>query len=132
MRLNYFFVVNQVKANRRRVQGRSSGTKPVPCSSTHTVAVPPQPPPPRPPPSLTDTHRPCQIMIVWKAFFAEFPSFRMANGMLKKQMNIDRHSPRLMPNNCQHFYPPNFSLPTTFKLSFSCYKLRQTSRNNLR
>ncbi len=26
----------------------------------------------------------------------------MANGMLKKKMDIDRHGPRLLPYNCQH------------------------------
>jgi hypothetical protein len=31
------------------------------------------------------------------------------------KMDIDRHSPRPMPNNCKNFNPPNFSLPTTFK-----------------
>ncbi len=29
-------------------------------------------------------------------------------------MDIDRHGPRLMPNNCKNLSPPNFSLPTTF------------------
>jgi hypothetical protein len=33
------------------------------------------------------------------------------------KMDIDRHGPRSMPNNCKNFNPPNFSLPTTFKLS---------------
>ncbi len=27
-------------------------------------------------------------------------------------MDINRHSPRLIPNNCQHINPPYFSLPT--------------------
>ncbi len=31
------------------------------------------------------------------------------------KMDIDRHGPRLMPNNCHHLDPPYFSLPTTFK-----------------
>jgi hypothetical protein len=31
------------------------------------------------------------------------------------KMDIDRHGPRSMPNNCKNFNPPNFSLPTTFK-----------------
>ncbi len=35
--------------------------------------------------------------------------------MFKMKMDIDRHSPRSMPNNCKNFNPPNFSLPTTFK-----------------
>ncbi len=30
-------------------------------------------------------------------------------------MDIDRHGPRLMPNNCKNLDPPNFSLPTAFK-----------------
>jgi hypothetical protein len=41
----------------------------------------------------------------------------MANGMFKMKMDIDRHSPRLMPNNCQHLDPLYFSLPTTFNAS---------------
>jgi hypothetical protein len=32
----------------------------------------------------------------------------------KRKMDIDRHGPRQMPNNCQHLDPPNVSLPTTF------------------
>ncbi len=40
--------------------------------------------------------------------------FSMANRMFKTKMNIYRHSPRLMRNNCKHLYPPYFSLPTTF------------------
>jgi hypothetical protein len=40
----------------------------------------------------------------------------MANGMFKMKIDIDRHSPRLMPNNCQHLDPPYFSLPTTFNV----------------
>jgi hypothetical protein len=34
--------------------------------------------------------------------------------MFKKKMDIDRHGPRPMPNNCKNFNPPTFSLPTTF------------------
>jgi hypothetical protein len=30
------------------------------------------------------------------------------------KIDIDRHGPRPMPNNCKNFNPPNFSLPTTF------------------
>ncbi len=41
--------------------------------------------------------------------------FSMANGMFKTKMDINRHSPRLMPNNCKNLSPPYFSLPTTFK-----------------
>jgi hypothetical protein len=40
--------------------------------------------------------------------------FSMANGTFKMKMDIDRHGPRLMPNNYQHLDPPYFSLPTTF------------------
>jgi hypothetical protein len=35
--------------------------------------------------------------------------------MFKMKMDIDRHGPRPMPNNCKNLNPPNFSLPTTFK-----------------
>jgi len=35
--------------------------------------------------------------------------------MFKIKIDIDRHGPRPMPNNCKNFNPPNFSLPTTFK-----------------
>ncbi len=31
------------------------------------------------------------------------------------KMDIDRHGPRLMPNNCKNLNPPYFSLLTTFK-----------------
>ncbi len=31
------------------------------------------------------------------------------------KMDIDRHGPRLMPNNCKDLNPPYFSLPSTFK-----------------
>jgi hypothetical protein len=41
--------------------------------------------------------------------------FPMANGMFKMKMDIDRHGPRLMPNNCKNLIPPFLSLPTTFK-----------------
>jgi hypothetical protein len=40
--------------------------------------------------------------------------FSIANSMFKTKMDIDRQSPRLMPNNCKHLDPPYFSLPTTF------------------
>jgi hypothetical protein len=40
----------------------------------------------------------------------------MANGMFSKNMDIDRHGPRLMPNNCHIVDPHYFSLPTTFKV----------------
>jgi hypothetical protein len=32
------------------------------------------------------------------------------------KMDIDRHGPRPMPNSCKNLNPPNFSLPTTFKM----------------
>jgi hypothetical protein len=32
------------------------------------------------------------------------------------KMDIDRHSPRLMPNNCKNLNPRYFSLPSTFKV----------------
>jgi hypothetical protein len=41
--------------------------------------------------------------------------FSMANGMFKTKMDIDRHGPRLMANNCKNLNPPYFSLPSTFK-----------------
>jgi hypothetical protein len=41
--------------------------------------------------------------------------FVLANGMFKMKIDIDRHGPRPMPNNCKNFKPANFSLPTTFK-----------------
>jgi hypothetical protein len=43
--------------------------------------------------------------------------FSMANGMFVMKMDINRHRPRLMRNNCQHLDPPYFSLPTTFKVT---------------
>jgi hypothetical protein len=41
--------------------------------------------------------------------------YLMANGMFKKKITLDRHGLRLMPENCQHLDPPNFSLQTNFK-----------------
>jgi hypothetical protein len=41
--------------------------------------------------------------------------FSMAKSTFKMKMDIDRHSPRLMPNNCKNLNPPYFSLPSTFK-----------------
>ncbi len=41
--------------------------------------------------------------------------FSMSNSMFKTKMDIDHHSPRLMPNNCRHLNSPYSSLPTTFK-----------------
>ncbi len=43
--------------------------------------------------------------------------FSIANSMFKPKMDIDRHGPRLMPNNCKNLNPPYFSLPFTFKCS---------------
>jgi hypothetical protein len=40
-------------------------------------------------------------------------TFSMANGMFKMKMDIDRHGPRLMPNNCKNLNLPYFSLPST-------------------
>jgi hypothetical protein len=45
----------------------------------------------------------------------------LGNGMFKMKIDIDRHGPRPMPNNCKNFNPPNFSLPTTFN-SFFAFK----------
>jgi hypothetical protein len=47
--------------------------------------------------------------------------FVLGNGMFKMKIDIDRHGPRPMPNNCKNFNPPNFSLPTTFKDKKSCF-----------
>ncbi len=52
--------------------------------------------------------------------------FSMTNVMFKMKMDIDHHSPRLMPNNCKNLNPSYFSLPTTFKglsVEFSKFKL---------
>jgi hypothetical protein len=45
------------------------------------------------------------------------------------KMDIDRHGPRSMPNNCKNFNPLNFSLPTTFKENYFevCLSLRMRS-----
>jgi hypothetical protein len=42
------------------------------------------------------------------------------------KIDIDRHGPRPMPNNCKNFNPPNFSLPTTFKTG-SCTMYKKQS-----
>jgi hypothetical protein len=42
--------------------------------------------------------------------------FSMANGMFRMKMDIDRHVPILVPNNCQFIGPPYFSLQTTVPL----------------
>ncbi len=44
--------------------------------------------------------------------------FSMANGMFKIKMDIDRHGPRRMPDNCKNLNPPYFSLPSTFNGKF--------------
>ncbi len=48
--------------------------------------------------------------------------FSMANGMFKTQIDMDRHGPRLIPNNCKNLYPPYFSLPTTFNCTISQFR----------
>ncbi len=45
------------------------------------------------------------------------------------KMDIDRHGPRSMPNNCKNFNRPNFSLPTTFNEIFYLPKLWSHSLN---
>jgi hypothetical protein len=54
-----------------------------------------------------------RLFILLERAETEIP-FWLANGMLKK-MDINRHGPRLMPNNCKILDPPYFSLPTIFK-----------------
>ncbi len=39
----------------------------------------------------------------------------------QKAIDIHRHSPRLIPNNCHILDPPFISLPTTFKLELTKY-----------
>ena len=46
--------------------------------------------------------------------------FSLGNDMFKMKMDINRHDPRPMPNNCKNLNPPNFSLPTTFN-SVQCF-----------
>jgi hypothetical protein len=41
---------------------------------------------------------------------------RFLNAKKNVQNDIDRHGPRLMPNNCKNLNRPNFSLPSTFKV----------------
>jgi hypothetical protein len=55
------------------------------------------------------------LLILLERAETEIRFFSMANGMLKMKMDIDRHGPRLMPNNCQYLGPPYFSLPTTLR-----------------
>jgi hypothetical protein len=47
--------------------------------------------------------------------------FSMANGTFKTKMDIHRHGPRLIPNNCKNLNPPYFSLPSTFKAYYACF-----------
>jgi hypothetical protein len=56
--------------------------------------------------------------------------FALANGMFKMKMDIDRHGPRPLPNNCKNLNPPNFSLPTTFK-GFWPFKEQKTFLSGL-
>jgi hypothetical protein len=42
----------------------------------------------------------------------------MANGTFKMKMDIDRHGPRLMPNNYNNLNSPYFSLPSTINGCF--------------
>ncbi len=48
--------------------------------------------------------------------------FSIVNSMFKPKMDIDRHGPRLMPNNCKNLNPPYFSLPSTFKQIFGTFR----------
>jgi hypothetical protein len=50
--------------------------------------------------------------------------FVLANGMFKIKIDIDRHGPRPMPNNCKNFNPPNFSLPSTFNAEIGFLKFK--------
>jgi hypothetical protein len=44
--------------------------------------------------------------------------FLHKNCTFKLQINFNRHNAGLTFNYCPHFDPPNFSLPSTFKLLF--------------
>jgi len=62
---------------------------------------------------LFDPHRFCQtnhLFILLER--AEMKYVSQWQTTLSK--DIDRHGPRLMPNNCKNFNPPNFSLLSTF------------------
>jgi hypothetical protein len=48
-----------------------------------------------------------------------FTKAACSNG--KKKIAIDRHSPRLIPNQFHFSDPPNFSLPSTFKAALLVY-----------
>ncbi len=41
--------------------------------------------------------------------------FFMVDGMFKRKINTNCHSPRLVPNTCQGLDPPYLLLPTNFK-----------------
>ena len=47
-------------------------------------------------------------------------------------MDIDRHGPRLMPNNCKNLNPPNFSLPSTVKGRWKRETMRIWKESNVR
>ncbi len=47
--------------------------------------------------------------------------WRKDDGYIKKQTDIDRHSSVSPSTRSQPLDPPNFSLPTTFKLNFEFY-----------
>ena len=38
--------------------------------------------------------------------------------MVAEHIDIERHGPRLMPNNCKNLNPLYFSLPSTFNKGF--------------
>ncbi len=59
----------------------------------------------------------CQTnrLFIWLERAEKEICFSMANSTFKMKMDIDRHGPRLMPNNCKNLKPPHFSLPSTFK-----------------
>jgi hypothetical protein len=69
---------------------------------------------------LFDPHRFCQTNHLFNLLerAAKEIRFSMANGMFKIKMDIDRHGPRSMPDNCKNLNPPYFSLPSTFKVFF--------------
>ncbi len=46
--------------------------------------------------------------------------FSMTNGMFKIKMDIDRHGPRRMPDNCKNLNTPYFSLPSTLRRHSDC------------
>ncbi len=66
---------------------------------------------------LFDPHRFCQINRLFTLLERAEKEIRfsMAKGMFKIKMDIDRHGPTRMPDNCKNLNPPYFSLPSTFK-----------------